>query len=143
MDGQARAAARALRLPFARGADERRREASAIDEDERLLAAGKARGDGRAHRVADAVVLGGRAMRREAHDRQLRAHVRTMRKIEPAIASFTRCEPGLERGRRASQHDGNAAAVRAPDRGIARLIAHVVLLLVRGVVLLVHDDEAE
>ena len=45
MHREPRAAARALRFPLARGADERRGEAAAVDEHQRLLAAREPRGD--------------------------------------------------------------------------------------------------
>ena len=100
-------------------------------------------GDGGTERIPDAVVSRGGAMRHEPHPGHLRARVGARRKVEAAIASLARGEPGLERRRGAAQHDGHAAAVSAPDGGVARVVANVVLLLERRVVLFVDDDEPE
>ncbi len=51
--------------------------------------------------------------------------------------------PTLQRGRRRAEHDRNAARVGAEDGNIARRIAHAILLLERGVVLFVDNDQAE
>ncbi len=75
MRGEARAAARARRFPPARGADQRRREAAAIHEDQRLLAAREAFRDGRAHRLADAVERAGRAIAGQRDVRQRGARI--------------------------------------------------------------------
>ena len=77
------------------------------------------------------------------HVGQARRADRAPRQLEPAIAPSLRVDERLERRRRAAEHDGNVALPRAPDRDIARVIAHAVLLLVRGVVFLVDDDEPE
>jgi hypothetical protein len=51
--------------------------------------------------------------------------------------------PALQRWRRRAEHDRDAAFARAKDGDVARRVAHAVLLLERGVVLLVDDDQAE
>ena len=51
---------------------------------------------------------------------------------------------GLERGSRRAQHDGHRGALRAQDGEIARRIAKAALVLLeRGVVFFVDDDDAE
>ncbi len=50
---------------------------------------------------------------------------------------------GFKRGRGAAQDDGNALVFGAIHRQIARRIAHALLLLERGVVLLVNHDQAQ
>ncbi len=62
---------------------------------------------------------------------------------EAPIAAGLGALPGLERRRRRAEEDGDALAPAAPDREVARRVARAFLLLVRRVVLLVDDDQAE
>ena len=50
---------------------------------------------------------------------------------------------GLHRRRRRAEHDERARVLRADDRDVAAVVARALVLLVRGVVLLVDDDQAE
>ena len=50
---------------------------------------------------------------------------------------------GLHRRRRRAEHDQRAGALRAHDRHVAAVVARALFLLVRAVVLLVDDDQAE
>ncbi len=96
-----------------------------------------------AHLVADAVLRARGAVRRQPDARRRRARIGARGQVEAAVAAFARVQPGLERRRRAAQHDRHAAAVCAPDGGVARVVTDAVLLLVRRVLLLVDDDESQ
>ena len=67
--------------------------------------------------------------------------IRSGRESNVAAPLRTRWNDSAERGGGAQQDDGVLHA--APQKGeVPRLVPDAVLLLVRGVVLLVHDDEA-
>ena len=147
MHDEPRAAARARRLPRARRAHERRREAAAVDEHERLLAARepRARCASRSGAPMPSCARASRA-RHERGPAAARARGSARARQRRAADSGPRCAcaHGLERRRRAAEHDRARRARCARQIGdVARVIAHAVLLLVRGVVLLVDDDERE
>ena len=59
------------------------------------------------------------------------------------VAPAPRVDLGLDRRRRRREHDRDFRLARAHHRHVARVVAHAVLLLVGGVVLLIDDDQAE
>ena len=63
------------------------------------------------------------------------------RQAEQRRASRLRALEALERRRGRAKHDGNRQALRAGQREVARGVAEAFLLLVRGVVFLVDDDQ--
>jgi hypothetical protein len=108
-----------------------------------LLAARQALADRMQEVATDAVVDVGAAIGREADRGQDRARIGARSERRQRIAATARLHPRLERRRRAAEHDRHATSPRAPDREVARVIAHPVLLAERIVVLLVDDDQAE
>ena len=105
----------------ARRADERRREAAAVDEHERLLAAREPRRDRlaaaarRCRRARAASRFGDERGRAAAR----RADRRASRQLEPAVAARAARGPAFRARRRAAEHDRHAALPRAPDRDVA------------------------
>ena len=86
--------------------------------------------------------------------RELFAHVhdrhRRERPIEHAalehdafVAADARVVAALHRRRRRPEHDQRVRALAAHDRHVAAVVARALVLLVRPVVLLVHDDQAD
>ncbi len=143
MRDQPRTATRAARLPRARDTFERRREPAPVHEYERLLAAMQPLGD-RAEQCGRQAVPNTFATRRhEPHDRRQRSRIRATFEHQALVAARVGVHEALERWRGAAEHDAHAPPLAAPERRIARVIAHRVLLLVRAVVLLVDDDEVE
>ena len=65
-----------------------------------------------------------------------------LRQFDQLIDILARVLEALQRGRGRAEDDGNFFARRAHHRHVARRIAEAVLLFVRGIVLLVHHDEA-
>jgi hypothetical protein len=68
---------------------------------------------------------------------------RTLRQLLPAITSTLSMNQRLERRRGGAEHHRHAALPRAPDRDVAAMVANAILLLERGIVLFVDDDEPE
>ena len=78
-----------------------------------------------------------------AHRRHRAPRVARSSRRRERVAALARVGVALERGRRGAEHDGNAEALRATHGHVARRVAQALLLLVRGIVLLVDDDEPE
>ena len=137
-------AVRAGEAEAALPAERQRRVAAAVEEQQRLLAAlergldrlGQPRRDeASARRTLGAQIDrldGGQMLAAEA-----------LRQVQAGVAAAPRVDFGLDRGRRRRQHDRDVGAARAHHRHVAGVVAHAVLLLVGGVVLLVDDDEPE
>ena len=66
-----------------------------------------------------------------------------LRQMQAPVASAPGIDLGLDRGRRRNQHDRDVGAARPHHRHVAGVVAHAVLLLVGGVVLLVDHDQPE
>ena len=138
-------AVRAGEAEAAGAAQRQRRIAAAIEEQQRLLAAlerglhrlGEPRRDEAAARRAFA--RAGRSPRSAGRCWPPKRSGRCRR----AIAAAPRVDLGLDRRRRRGQHDRDFGDARAHHRHVAGVIAHAVLLLVGGVVLLIDDDQAE
>jgi hypothetical protein len=140
-------AALAARDPAARGAGQHRRIAAPVEEDEALFAALQTLTEG-AQQDAGQPVLQFLEPRVDAlHGRQAGVGHRALAQREQRVARrrarIGRVRPALQRRRRRTEHDRNAAFARAEDGDVARRVAHAVLLLERGVVLLVDDDQPE
>ena len=74
---------------------------------------------------------------------EVRAAADALRHVEPPVAAFDAALPAFERRcRRAEQHR-RRIELAAVDRHVARRVARAFLLLVGGVVLLVHHDQAQ
>ena len=143
MHGQARIALAARRRPAAGSAQERRRIAAAIEEDQHLALRAQMAPDGLDGGSRNARLHGIDAQIDEPEARRLRLR-RAPRQRQPLIAPGERIVQRLKCGRRRTQHDRHAGALRAHDGKIARRVAKAALVLFeRGVVLLVDDDEAE
>ena len=72
-----------------------------------------------------------------------RARVHPLRQAQRAQLALVRPAQRLERRRGAAQHAHRARLLRPHQRKVARVVAEPVLLLERGVVLLVDDDDAQ
>ena len=142
MHGEPRVAGRAGRDPGAAGAEQRRRVAAAIQEHEHLACGGEVPLDRRERRLRESVARRVQAQVDDA-DARLAGAARAFRQRELRVTAGRGVGEALERRRRGAEHDRHARALRAHDREVARRIAESVLLLVGGIVLLVHDDEAE
>ena len=143
MHDEPRAAARAPGLPAAGRAQQRRREAAAVDEDERLLAAREPRRDRGEQRRADAFdARRDRDAARSTTDGRRAAATARAGSTSRSIAAALRLH-GATRATasRVPSTTGTPRCARAPDRDVAPVVAHAVLLLERRVVLLVDDDE--
>ena len=119
----------------ARAAVQGRRDAAAVQQEDRLAAAVRDRAQFRQQRRRERIA-GLAAQVDHAHGRQRAGE--TAAELQPLEAA-----PGLRPRRRAAEHrDGSFQ--RSPLRGDgARVVARVGLLLVRRVVLLVDADDAE
>ena len=138
-----RRAARAVADPPARLAAQHGRVAAPVQEQQRLLAA--------LHAHAQRLHQGGR----QAFLRLVALHVDqfyawqhgvahgALAQLQPAVAARLRVVPAFQRRRRRAEHDGNAQLARAPHGQVACRIAQAFLLLVRRVVFLVDDDQAQ
>ena len=140
--GEARVAGLAGRDPAAAGAEHRRRVAAAIQEHEHLAL------------VAEMPLDCGRRRRGEPVARRIHAKVddrdarfpcapRALRQRHLRVAPRGGVRERLERRRRRTEHDRHAGALRACNSEVAAGVAESFLLLVRSIVLLVDDDEAE
>src|SRR5579862_5558883 len=143
MDYHACVAMPAHRLPAAGGAKQGWRIAATVDEQERLLAALQAVRDGTAEQGGNAVVFICTAARDQPHPRQGRMHGCPLPEPQPRVAPAPCLCVCLERRRGASQDHRDIAQARTIDREIASVVANAVLLLVRGIVLFVDDDEPQ
>src|SRR5262249_12116305 len=143
MQRQPRGATRALRLPAALSAQERRREAPPVDEDERLFVASETLPERCDQFLGQSIARPRGTIRDESKQGKRRPRIRAPWKREQAIASRLRVHEGLERRRRAAEDDGNAALAGTPHRNVTRLVANAILLLERSVVLFVDHDQRE
>jgi hypothetical protein len=130
---------------LAGAADHHGVEAAAVEEDDRLLLL--------LHHAAQRVGQGPR----EQRDLALLGHLAQVHDLDGghAAAGGARGQAqlghaarlhavaGLERGRGRAQHHHRAGLVRAVDSQISAVVAHVRVLLERGIVLLVHHHDAQ
>jgi len=70
-------------------------------------------------------------------------HGRTLRQLEPEITAAFSLRVAFEGRRGAAEDNGHPAQLRPKNGDIARVIADAVLLLERGIVFLVDDDQSE
>ncbi len=125
-------------------AERQRREAAPVEKEQRLLAA------------LDRVLHGFRQPRRDEAParrtfgtkidgldaRQMLA-AEALGQMQAGVTAAPRIDLGFHRWRRRHQHDWDVGGACAYHGHVARVVAHAVLLLVGGVVLLVDDDEAK
>ena len=126
----------AARNPSARPAQRGARKATPVQEDDRLLPALA----GLLQRCGERT--GHRTGRLRAHVHHL--HGRQLRAIgTPGKGDALQGVPGLGAGRRAAEHDGRPGVERPPVRHLPGVVPRRGVLLVRRVVLLVHDHQPE
>ena len=137
-------AIRACQPKPAAAAERERGVAAAVEEEERLLAAfergghrcGQPRRDEAAARRAFGAQIdrldGGKTLAAE-----------TLGQVHASVTAAPRVDLGLDRRRSRDEHNGDAGAARAHHRHVARMVAHALLLLVGGIVLLVDHDQPE
>ena len=139
--GEGHAAVRAGRRDAARRALEVGREAAAVQEDERLLAAGEVRGQRRAE------LVGQKPRRSPAQPHHLDRRERVSRRPVGQLEEHVTAVPGgqVALGRRGcrGEHDDGTGQARPHDPDVAGVVPESLLLLVGRVVLLVDDDEAQ
>ena len=139
---QPRIAPFAARLPAAGGTEAGRREAAAVDEHERLVPRPQVLVEHPEQAVAQAVPQPPAPHVEHAVPRQRRL-AGAARQPGLAIASAYRVLERLQRRRGAAEHDGHAQ-YPAPLHGhVPGGVAQPLLLLERGVVFLVHHDQAQ
>ena len=117
------------------------REAAPVEEHERLTPALEVRGERGGELLGHEV--GRPAAQRHYLDRRQRMRRRPLGQLEQREAAVVRGVVGLGRRRGGCEHHHGARQPGAHDADVAGIVAEPVLLLVRGVVLLVDDDEAE
>ena len=120
--------------------------AAAVQEQHGLLALREAQADGLdqllREQVRGAGLLGLDAHVHDAHDRH-RAAVHALGQLGQPVLAGARVAVGFERGRGAAEHDGAVFEVAAHDGDVARAVARGFVLLVGGLVLLVHHQQAQ
>ena len=127
-------------------AEHARREAAAVEQHHRLLPPSEPLLDRRRERPADDHVgTGIRILLPHVDDRhgRHRAVEDALLERDQLVAAVLRVVEALERRRGGAEHGQRAARPRAHHRHVAAVVARALLLLVRPVVLLVHDDQAE
>jgi hypothetical protein len=130
----------AWRDPAAAGAEHCRRVAAAVQEHEHLAARVEVSADRIDGRRREPISRRVDAKVDDDHAR-LAGSARALGQRYLDVTAGSRVVQRLERRRRGAEHDGHARALRARDCEVAPGVAESLLLLVRGVVLLVHDDE--
>ena len=121
-----------------------RREAAAVEEQQRLLLAlqrdlhrfGQPRRDEAAARRPFAAKI-------DRLDRRQMLAAEPLRQFQMHVAAAARVHHRLDRRRRRGEHDRNLDLARPHHRHVAGVVADAVLLLVGGVVLLIDDDQAK
>ena len=121
-----------------------RREAAAVEEQQRLLAAlqrdlhrlGQPRRDEAPARRPLAPQIDGL-------DRRQMLAAEPLRQMQMRVAAALGVHHGLDRRRGGGEHDRNFGLARAHHRHVAGVIAHAVLLLVGGIVLLIDHDQTQ
>ena len=146
MNHQRHAAVRAIDRAGALAAEDRGRETAAVQQDQRLLppvepkwiASRSARlriTSGPSRGVLFAHVDDGDCGQRPVEDAALEDHALVFARHRVVIA--------LHRRRRRSEDDERARPLTADDGDVAAVVARALVLLVRGVVLLVDDNQAD
>src|SRR5919106_3879320 len=143
MENHASTAPLAAGGPAARLAGEHRRIAAPVDENKALLPVGKTLLDFEEKRFAKALLRRIRLDIQGSYCGQPRAGRGAAAKLEPLVASEGPVVPGLERWSRRAEHHRAAGDLGAVHRGVAGGVAQALLLLERGVVLLVDDDQGK
>ena len=133
--------AMAAREPAAGGAGEYRRIAAAVEEDEALLPAFEPFGKG-ASKAAPIPSLSVSPPAIHQGDRgQLGIGNRPLGEGQQTVATNSRVGPTFPTPGSPNRDHGNTGLLSAKDGHIARRVAHAVLLLERGIVPLVDDDQ--
>ena len=140
MHREPRIAARAGCRPAARWAEQRRRVTAPVQVQQHLSTGIEVALDREHGRRRDAL-RGGVPAQVDQVDRGRFRAAGAARQAEQRRASRLRALEALERRRGRAEHDGNRQALRASQRQVARGVAEAFLLLVRGVVFLVDDDQ--
>jgi hypothetical protein len=135
-------AAPATRDPAAGRAGQYRRIAAAVEEDQALFAAVEAALQAGQQRGRKAFLQFLAPRVDDAHRGHGLGHGALGQFQQPGSARCGGVVEGLQRRRGRTEHDGDVRLMRAPDRHVARRVAQAFLLLERGVVLLVDDDQA-
>ena len=121
-----------------------RREAAAVEEQQRLLAALERKLDGLGEpRRDEAAARRPLALEIDRLDRRQMLPAEPLGQVQMRVAAALGVHHGFDRRRGRRQHDRNLALARTHHRHVAGVVAHAVLLLVGRVVLLIDDDEAE
>ena len=143
------AAIRTLNDLAALRALQRRRIAAPVQKQNRLLAAFEPLGDGflelrRKNRDAFLSALLGRGLA-HVHDADVRHFlvVHALRQFEQRVFALFAIVITFQRRRGRAEHDDGIFHLAAHDGHVAGVVARRLLLLVRVLVFLVHDDEAE
>src|SRR5579883_1825993 len=133
-----------LEAMAAGAAQGQRRVAAAVEEEQRLLAAPPRLLD-RADQARRQPEPARRrlAAKIDRFEPRQRARAEARGELQPCVASVLGIDPRLDRRRRRSEHDGGAFDPPAHHRHVAGMVRDAVLLFVRGLVLLVDDDQAE
>ena len=125
-------------------AERERRIAAAVEKQQRLFAALDrglhGLGEPRRDEASARRTFGAQVDRLDA--RQMLA-AEPLRQMNARVAAAPRIHLGFDRRRRRHQHDRDLGGPRPHHRHVARVVAHAVLLLVGGVVLLIDDDQTE
>ncbi len=137
-------AIRALQAEAAGAAERERRIAAAVEEQQRLLFALE-RGLHRLRQPRRDEAAARRALAPHVDrldHRQMRA-AEPLRQMKALVAAAPRVDFRFDRRRCRSQHHRDFRHAAAHHRHVAGVIMRAVLLLVGGVVLFIHDDQAE
>ena len=145
--GHGETALAAGQTPAAGGTQDRRRPSAAVAQDQRLLAARKARRKllRRALRRAESTAPARAELLPHVDEANLgkRTVLDAAAQGEEVVASPSGVMERLERRRRRAQDDRNGGEPGSHDRDVAAVVTRRVLLLVGRIVLFVDDDQAE
>ena len=120
-----------------------RRVATPINEYEALLAACETLKDCIFQRLGNAVLRFVYARIDQPHGRERGLLMGALRQRQHIVVAALRMRPAFQRRRRRAKHDRYLRGIGAIDGQIARGIAQAFLLLKRGVVFFVDNDQSE
>jgi hypothetical protein len=146
VDHQRHAAVRTIDRAGALPAEHRGREPAPVEQHQRLLAAFQARPDCVHERAAQDHVRTGRGEFLAHVDDHHRGQWTTedpALQDDPLVLAAHRAVVALHRRRRRPEHHQRTGLLAAHNRKIASVVSRALVLLVRGIVLLVYDNQAE
>jgi hypothetical protein len=135
-------AAPATRDPAAGRAGQYRRIAAPVEEDQALFAAVEAALQAGQQRGGKAFLQFLAPRVDDAHHGHGVGHG-ALGQFQHLVTPRRGMVEGFQRGRGGTEHDGDVRLMRAPDRHVARRVTQAFLLLERGVVFLVDDDQLQ